>query len=882
MNCPDALLLENLILFPHVASRGFSLLLPDLHHASPDVLNAFNDALQGFLLQLPNTMRVQIQTSRDNDLETPLKAYAERTSQGPDGWARQAREERFKRFDDRIKAGSLFRQRVILFFAVPLVDPPSWLASPLGLSTRYRGLLNQANQQMDQQAQNLSRSLAPFGGALTGMDDAGHHRYFANVLNPSLVHRPEFDPLVMFDPSRSVHANCWWSEGQGQPFGFLLDGHYHTIRVVTRWPVTTNPLTLQPLCDLTGPNFRFTFNIVPIDTREFIKQEERALLRLEGQYLSEKKPSLLPGLEKRRRRVQSLCGGLLRPFWGELLIQTWAETLDELYTQAGAVQHALQASGMQYFSPTLPTTHNRLFGQMWPGYPFGSYPHYRLYAESTFIPDLLLLRPSFTGYLDEAEALYEGLDGCPVGVRTRSAGNPQHILVLGGTGSGKSMLVQDLITQVWPNLGLLFLVDHGGSYEVLVRALDPTCQMLDVRPDASFVYNYLGAQGLPLTGEFLGGAAAIVTLMAGLSGERDDRLVRSVAADAIAQLYLHRFCQLEREQPERAMELARITLAWEGFRKTDPSGDLLESYVDFREWSTAHPDQAQSQKMAFSEEQIVHALKERQVRKRIAQLACASLSPGEQVTHSELQDWLRLYSAANREPLALEISKPLKDWCKGGQAGSFLDGISTVSFDGRVIWWELGNMGTQIPALPQIASHLILTQMHRQIYGRSRAVQKLALFEEAAAFLDIPGAETLMRRGYEQARKFNAVFVSVIQQYSRLRQLPIRASLMGNTQQFVLLKQDDIADLKGLAEDLGLPLSVTQAIQSFEKPSDIGAAKFALFGRQSPQPVCGVALHRPSPEMYYATCSTPGHVASRRVALRGTGNLISRIKEASR
>lgn len=882
MNCPDALLLENLIVFPHVASRGFSLILPDLHHGSPEVLNAFSQAFQGFLVQLPREMRLQVQTTRENDLGGDLARFKGHTDEAPESWSRQVREERFKRFEDRIKAGSLFRQRVVLFLSVPLVHPPSWLASPVGLSNRYRALLAQANQQLDQQAQNLGRTLAPFGGSVTGLDDAGHHRYFAKVLNPSLVHRPGFDPLGLFDPTRSVHSNCWTSEGEGKPFGFLLDGHYHTIRVATRWPVTTNPLTLQPLCDLAGPNFRFTFNIIPIETREFIKQEERALLRLEGQYLSERKPSLLPALEKRRRRVQSLSGGLFRPFWGELLIHTWAKTSEEMRSQAGAMEHALQACGVQYFSPTLPTTHHRLFGQMWPGYPFGSYPHYRLYAESTFIPDLLLLRPSFTGYLEEAEALYEGVDGCPVGLRTNASGSPQHMLVFGGTGSGKSMFLQDFITQVWNSLGLLFLVDYGGSYEVLVRALDPTCQILDLRPNASFIHNYLGAQGLPLTSEFLGGAAAIVSLMAGLSGERDDRLVRSVAADAIAQLYLHRFSQLEREQPERAMELARLTLAWEGFRKEDPSIDLLESFVDFRDWTLANPDEAQSKKMAISEDQIVHALKDRRVRHRICQMASAHLRPEEQPTHSELQDWLRLYSAANREPLALTISKPLKDWCKGGANGSFLDGVSTVSFDGRVICWELANVGTEVPALPQIASHLVLTQSQRQICGRSRAIHKMALFEEAAAFLDIPGADTLMRRGYEQARKFNAVFVSVIQQYSRLRQLPIRASLMGNTQQFILMKQNDIADLKALAEDLGLPLSVTQAIQFFARPSDSGAAAFTLYGRQSPQPVCGVALHRPSPEMYYASCSTPTHVAARKAAMRGPGDIISKIKKASR
>ncbi len=322
MICPDALLLQNLIVFPHVASRGFSLTLPDLRHSSPEVLNQFNDAWQNILLQLPAHMRLQVQTTRDNDLEAPLQRYMGKTATDSNPWSRQVREERAQRYEARLKSGTLYRQRVIVFLALPLKDPPSWLASPVGLESRYRGLLDQVSAEIELQAGNIRRSLAAFGASITPMDDAAHHRYFASVLNPSLVHRPQFDSVSAFDPNRSVHANCWWSEGQSEPFGLLMDGHYHTQRVATRWPVTTNPLTLQPLCDLAGPNSRFTVNIVPVVTQQLIQKEERSLRRLEGEYASQKKPSLLPAIEKKRRRIQNLAAGLLRPFQAEFLIHT--------------------------------------------------------------------------------------------------------------------------------------------------------------------------------------------------------------------------------------------------------------------------------------------------------------------------------------------------------------------------------------------------------------------------------------------------------------------------------------------------------------------------------------------------------------------------------
>ncbi len=885
MTCPDGLFLNNLIVFPHVASRGYTLTIPVLRYAQPAVLNQFKTAWQNFLLQLPDGMRLQIQATRENDLQTALQRYAEVTNQTANRWSRRIREERAQRYLDRLRAGTLIQQRVVIFFAVTLPDLPSWLASPMGLEDRYRKLLERASTTIQQQADNLARQLSSFGGSLSSFNDEQHYRYFTLVLNPSLIKRSDFDPATAFDPERSIHSNCWWSEAMGTSFGFLMDRQYHTLRVATRWPRVTSPETTQSFERLAGANYRFTVNIAALSISDQIKKEERALKRLEGQYAMERKPSLLPPIEKKRRRIQTLAERLLRPFRTEFLVHTWAESPEQMTAQASATEQAMQAAGFQYFAPVLPTTHRRLFGQMWPGFPYGGYDHYQLYSESSFVPDLLALQPSFTGFLDQAEALFESPDGSPVGIRTITGGAPQHFLTIGGSGSGKSMFLQDFITQIWPHLGLLFLVDYGGSYEVIVRALSPGCQPLVIRPNATFVINYLDTQGLPLTNELLGECAAMVSMMAGKVDERTDRLRRAAATNAVRRLFATRFDQMERDNPERAMEAARFALAWEDFRKArneDSSIDMLESFVDFRDWRAAHAEEALDRQEKIPEDRLVRSLKERDSRERIIQIACASLAPSEQPTHSELQDWLKLSASGQDGSVAAELAELLKEWCRGGSCGSFLDGESTVSFGGDLICWELSQIGSDVPALQSIARHLVLTQSVRQICGRSRAVRKLALFEEAAAFLDLEGADVLLRRGYEQARKFNAVFGCVIQQYERLRQMSIRAALMGNTEQYFLLKQNDLADVKALAEDLGLPLSMQHAIQSFPKPAEAGHAALALFARHSPQPVCGVLHHYPSAEMHYASCSSPNHVAERRQALRGGGDLVDKIKGAIR
>ena len=64
MTFPDGHLLDDLIVFPHVASRGYELSLPDLREARPEVLDEFATVWQNNLLQLPEGVRISFQSER--------------------------------------------------------------------------------------------------------------------------------------------------------------------------------------------------------------------------------------------------------------------------------------------------------------------------------------------------------------------------------------------------------------------------------------------------------------------------------------------------------------------------------------------------------------------------------------------------------------------------------------------------------------------------------------------------------------------------------------------------------------------------------------------------------------------------------------------------
>ena len=659
-----------------------------------------------------------------------------------------------------------------------------------------------------------------------------------------------------------------------------MDGHYHTFRVFTRWPAQLSPKSLQSLWELSGPNHRVTVNVRSVATKELIAREERELRRLEGQMAAERRPSLIPVIEKKRTRIAQLASCLLRPFAVETIVQTWAATREALAGQCAAVEQAIQAAGGQYYAPALLTTHKQLLAQSWPGHPWGSYDHYQLYAQSDYLPSLLPLTASFTGYLNEAEAFFESEHGGLVAVRTSSGGQPQHLLISGGSGAGKSMWKGDLISQIAIFFGSIVFLDFGGSHETVARALDPECRSVVLHPNSPVTINYVGTSGAPLTNEHLSDVATLGCIMCGATAtERENRLRRVAISEAVTQLYTSRFNQLERAQPERALEMARLALAVRehGSAHADP----LEAFLDFRDWQAAHPDEAQAKFADISEGKAVTFLKDPRTRREAVRMACARLTPDEEPTHDELQELLHLRAAATRDPILIDLAELMKDFGRGGAAGQLFAGKSTVSLDRPVMHIELGRLDPLNSTLLAAGGHLAHLLAMRRNLTLPRHVRKFVLFEEASSLLTLPGAENLLRRSYEQARKLNAVMAAVFQNFSRLRELALYPTLLGNAQQFILLKQEGLPDLNHLVRDLGLPTSMINTMSQFPQPAKAGYADFTLFSRDTPHPVCGVARHVPSKEMLYVTHSTPAHIEARRIALRGDGCLISRIQQAA-
>jgi len=224
-------------------SKGFIFEPPDLANAQVEELNSFQDQLSVLLASLGDNQRLQVQWFCDSDYKAELLRYHKETQKSENVWTRRNRNERFQRYWKMMQDRQLRRQKLVLFISRPIQTTVNFVASKNQQSKSYGHLLDQIESEFRQIEETLSSIFGSEGGRIIPMNAADHFRHIRGFLNPSLLHRHDTNPEEDFDPSLSIQENCWHSEGVGQSdTGFWLDGYYHGLVVINRWPRMTFPI----------------------------------------------------------------------------------------------------------------------------------------------------------------------------------------------------------------------------------------------------------------------------------------------------------------------------------------------------------------------------------------------------------------------------------------------------------------------------------------------------------------------------------------------------------------------------------------------------------------------------------------------------------------
>jgi len=841
-----------------VVAKGFCIEPPDLRGSSFDRLNAFQDQVRALLALVGPGRRLQLQWSCDADYRSELIRYHKTTQGIAEPTIRSSRNERFTRYWRQMLSRELRRERLALFLSIEIGAYAGNLRTGAGLEGHYDALFRELAGQFEEFASTLRSVFGP-DTLVRPMDDLAHFGCIQRFLNPDLAAREDVDPATLFDPSLTIQENCWHDEGLGQPDGgFHLDGNFHAVLALARWPQRTRPGIVTHLTGLPFLDYAITVNVNPVVARSEIRREEKAAERLRGEYADKARPSLLVALRKKERKVEQLSGGFARPFHVTYLIRVWAPTREALREKVAAVQAAIHAmDGAQYFECSLPTTAKKLFFASWPGWTHSSYLHRELYAEDAFLADLLPFSATFTGALEQSEALYDGSHGNLVGVSTQAGGSPQHAVLFGMTGAGKSAFMGDLLLQTAGYFDYTVIVEEGFSYKKFTESLGET--PIVVHPDAPLTLNYLDTQGLPLTQLHLATAVALLARMIG-EPETPEKLALRQAqlTQYLHQLYRDTFADWARRQPHRSEEVCRLACAAHRWREQMPPGATpLEAFCDLRDRIAAKEDRAQSFAAGLSEQDITTFAQAPETERLVAHTACAFFSSEDFPTHSALVELLAYASFPEHDKEEIDrLATLLRAWSAQGQYGKLFDGVTNISLKRKVAHFELGFIPEQATELKAAAGLLISGLARQHILALPRSCRKRIVFEELARFLDTPGGEQIVAEGYAQLRKFNCWAVSIIQQYARFRASRIRAAVIGNAKQFFLMRQSDRADLADLAKDLPLPESALDAIQRYPLPEQLAEdrrySSLCYFTPTAQPPQCGTLRHIQPAEVHHA------------------------------
>ena len=109
------------------------------------------------------------------------------------------------------------------------------------------------------------------------------------------------------------------------------------------------------------------------------------------------------------------------------------------------------------------------------------------------------------------------------------------------------------------------------------------------------------------------------------------------------------------------------------------------------------------------------------------------------------------------------VGKLLRGWSRDGEKGRLFDGVSNIRIDGRVAHFELGQIPEHATEMRAAANFLVANYGRQKIITMPRSVPKIAIFEEAARTLEIPGGVRMIQEYYRQMRKFGCNILAVVQ-----------------------------------------------------------------------------------------------------------------------
>ena len=861
-------------------SRGAAVLVPDLRSADNRTILDLRRQNTQLLAVAGPAASLQVQWTVEDDFGAALDAYTGR-KRGGSPWCRRTCAVRRTYYDQRIAEGSLRRERVHVYVGRRC---EGLTARDVRSVASCEAFLRQSASAIESQLGMLERVHSL--GRWAPMDNRAHALHLRKFLNPSLARLlsgPQGD--AGFDESLSVRANCLRSDldafavGRGAERGNLLyfDGNYHAIFVMRELPRGTRPGMLIPVLDAVNRGASITLAVHPLPVGAEIDRLRREIDELSA-FLSDRRAAGVENdIRLRRGRIDSLLSSATIPFNMLFVVRVWADTADAIAAKSLAMRTALQGiDGAEFMQVNNAAQARHLFYETIPGNLGGTYRGWDIYVENHNLADLMPISSTFTGHLEDAQALYDSPGGSVVGIRLVTPnGTPQHSVVIGVNGSGKSAFLMDMMTQSDCDWAYRFYQEEGMAF--VTQAQLCGMRSLVMRESGDVTLNPFDTLGLPLTSATIARVVRTCMKLVGLSRDEDrNRRREGLIGEYVRGHFEDCAEDWKNRSDERWGSLARRALAAGRIRSGDD--DFLDGHLSLRELERADPAAAQELLAAPSEDEVMRHSIHPEGRRNIDAMSFSLLGPADYprfdglvalMRHGRLAHHRSAGVAAELDFLSSELAKGLR---AGGVVGGFIDGPTNVDVRGAGLHFDTSRLPEG--ALKELAGFVVFDHVRQHILTLPRAASKVMLLDELRRILLIPGATEFVKELLAQMRKYRCVFIGAFQEPSQVDDIDpaLTDLLLGQCKQYFLMRQNNADQVRRIARVIGLPGAAERAIVQHplveHQSAGRRASYFTYFSRETSAPVCGTVRVEVDPAMLYVAESS-GAVFDRRMKALG-------------
>ena len=905
VHIPDCYSVDDLLVFGDISHgvicQGINVSIPDQSNVEADVLNALESDLRTFLANVQEGERLQVQFYKDSDYQRELDRFQRVTEKGDMcRLSRRQRTERYERYAARMAEGRLIQSN-LRFYISSKIHVQKFRG---GLSRRahYERTVSAYKQSFDQRIQVGDQLLKSYGGGMKALDTTGHLRELLRYFGPSAskLYLPE---EILGDPHTNLMELARFGSASplnGPDRGFFLDGQYFGLLALSTMPKQTFMGMMQIVTGLALPNIRLVVNCYPLSVdKEIIKtEEEQEKLERSSENKRGRQPKLRvqAGMEKNALRVRRLMSNQVLPFRAQFIMLAHDETKEGLRSKMAALKGAVgKLGGIRYYEPSWEISTMNYYNAAIPGWSFDAYDDFTHKLDDVNLVNLLPIGGTPVGDLERAEALYDGDAGNLIGIRTFSGEKgsemPLHSIIVGAKGSGKSLLVNDILVQTEPIYDYTVIVDNGLSYGVYTVCVDEGAAPIIIRSNGNYTFNPFDTRGLPLNNESLSNITALLSLLIGGADSPAKRRYReALMTSQVREIYADYYRRYRREQEAHLPQIAREALCVERWHK-ERSGDgdgFVDAFVEFQEFQKASPDNACEWLASYSDADLSAFIENPKNDALLGNMVFAHFRPEDFPTLYEVQDEIQAQgrkrpATSESEEYAL-LAKLLEIWLRDGPYGPIVDGVTNIDLKKKIVHFELGKIKESERELLAVAGFLIMNDVRNYIMTMPRSMRKRLILEELSAVMDMENGPKIARDYWERARKYNCWVLGILQNFARLyEQNPgVTGAILSNSDQVMLLKSNNKKDLDLVSQSYPIPEITKDAVMRFPIPGGSGTDVFSGFGLiqiLDGRPKVTLGRNYAHNEMLYVSSSTGSVFEERSKQLKNEPDIVAAIIE---